>query len=58
MLTRRTRKNGIALIEAKLASALVSAPSLAVLKAKKTRELSSQTTASAAVPKVLSIPPQ
>jgi hypothetical protein len=54
VLTRRVRKAGIALIEAKVASAVVAAPNLAVLRAKKMRELNSRATASAVVPKVLS----
>jgi hypothetical protein len=42
-------------VETKLAATLLSAPTLATLKAKKTRELkASPATASAAVPRVLS----
>lgn len=58
MLSRRVRLAGIQLIEAAVAkTAFVSAPSLATLKAKKTRELdTSLSTASAEVPKVVSTP--
>lgn len=62
MLDRHIRRAGLRLIEAalssKIASPTISAPTLAVLKAQKTRELNgpSSTTASAVVPKVLTTP--
>ena len=57
MLSRRARHAGIQLIEAALTkSAFVTAPTLALLKAKKTRELNSLPSASAEVPKVVSTP--
>jgi hypothetical protein len=56
VLSRSARRAGLALVEAKLAAIFVSAPTLATLKAKKTRELNSPATASAEVPKVLSSP--
>lgn len=57
MLSRRARLAGIQFIEAALSkTAFVSVPTLASLKAKKTRELNSLPTASAEVPKVVSTP--
>ncbi len=57
MLDRRARQAGVRLIEAKLAvAAPFVAPTLATLKANKTRELKAPATASAEVPKVLSTP--
>lgn len=62
MLDRHIRKAGLRLIEAafssKTASPTISAPTLAILKAQKTRELKgpSSSTATAVVPKVLTTP--
>ncbi len=59
MLDRRARHEGIRLIETALskhAADLITAPTLASLKAKKTRELGAPATASAVVPKVVSTP--
>lgn len=59
MLDRRIRYTGVQLIEttlSKIAFDTISAPTLASLKAKKTRELNTPETASATVPKIVSVP--
>jgi hypothetical protein len=59
MLDRHIRRAGVRLIEealTKAAVATIQAPTLAVLKAQKTRELNGTQTATAAVPKVLTPP--
>jgi len=61
MLGRHIRLAGVRLIETTLSTKLadipsISAPTLGLLKAKKTRELGAPTTASAAVPKIVTAP--
>lgn len=60
MIDRHIRKAGVRLIEAALSKVAlaepVSAPTLATLKAQKTRELKTPATATAVVPKVLTLP--
>lgn len=60
MLDRHIRMAGVRRIEEALTKAaqvpVISAPTLSVLKAQKTRELKNPQTATAAVPKVLTPP--
>ncbi len=59
MISKSIRTAGLRLIEdalSKSAFAPISAPSLASLRGAKTRELGTQSTASASVPKVLTVP--
>jgi hypothetical protein len=61
MLGRHIRLAGVRLIETTLSTKLaevplISTPTLALLKAKKTRELNTPTTASATVPKIVTAP--
>lgn len=59
MIDRHIRKAGVRLIETALSKVAfdgIQAPSLASLKAKKTKELQGPASATAAVPKILTMP--
>jgi len=59
MIDRRIRLAGVQCIEAalsKVAATYIAAPTPSVLKAKKTKQLNTSSTAVAAVPKILSSP--